>query len=122
MGTKTTMARNFMKTSRQGQCILAGKYVEIIDMHPGERMMLLVDLAEAAQFNASAASKTGFTKEMSTNLFRFLNMHFSWQETVVFIHLINRHLDVSFSDIMASGLPECDEFYRRMSDYLRGTI
>ncbi len=117
--SKTQIGRGFMKTSRKGQKILDGETIRINDMHPGERMMLLLDLAEVVKFHASDES---FTGRMSNTLFLFLNVNISWQESIVFIKMLKYHMDVSFVDIMDMGQPECAEFARRMRGYLRGTV
>ena len=124
--SKGDMGRDFMKTARQGHAILAGEQINIVDMHPGERMMLLLDLAEAVQSHVPTPdlvrNSNGFTEEMMTNFFRFLNTQVSWQETIVVIRLLKHQMDVSFVEITDMGLPECKEFASRMRDYLRGIV
>lgn len=120
--SKADAGRKFRKDAKRGENILAGEQINIVDMHPGERMMLLLDLAERIQFHASVVSSTGFTEEMMINFYRFLNTQVSWQETVVVIRLLKRQMDVSFIDIMDVKLPECKEFISRMREYLRVLI
>ena len=123
--SKTEIGRAFRKATHKGPAILFGETVETIDMHPGERMMLLVNLAEAVQYHSPAPDlvrdSNGFTEDMSTNLFRFLNTQVSWQEVMVFIHIISHSMDISFT-VLGQDMPECREFCRRMREYLRGIV
>jgi len=98
--------------------ILKDTDVDYASLSIAQKMHVIIELANDVR---SLSERDEFTEQHSANLFRFINEKLTWEEAVVFTHLLSKTFNISFTRL-GFGTEQFLKFANANRHYLRGSI
>jgi hypothetical protein len=98
--------------------ILLGNDVDYASLSIGQKMHVVIELADDVR---RMSERDEFNAKHSTNLFGFINEELTWEEAVVFTHLLSKTFNISFTRL-GFKTEQFLKFADTKRHYLRGSI